>query len=140
MSQAQVMMTFKSVSGLLSGSMVTCNPGSDRPQALCTISPPLLQLQCLASSLHGLGWKMASSLLISNSPWTLSILTGRTQEMLLDLGNEENHSVGSTAITNHLKAVGFACLLITTSIPQTVPTYIRLQLNFCSSHQSNGYC
>lgn len=82
---------------------------------------------------------MAFSLLISNSPWTLSILTGRTQEMLSDLGNEETCSAGSTAVTKCLKAVGFPCLLIMTSIPRTVPTYIYLQLNFCSSYQTNGY-
>ena len=39
--------------------------------------------------------------------------------MLLDLGNEETHTVASTAITEPLKAVPFAGLLIATSIPQT---------------------
>ena len=48
--------------------------------------------------------------------------------MLLDPGKEEICSIGSTAVTKHLKAVGFICLLIVTSIPQTLPAGTHLQL------------
>ena len=89
--------------------------------------------------LPGLSWETAPSFLGSNSPWMLSILTGRTQEMLLDSGNEETRSLGSTAVTKHLKSVGFQCLLTATSIPKTVPMCTHLQLNFCSHHQSSWY-
>ncbi|KAF3824337.1 hypothetical protein GH733_008622, partial [Mirounga leonina] len=76
---------------------------SGAPQALCTTSLPLLQLKRPAGSLHGPRWKMASSLLISNSPWTRSILTGRTQEILLDLGNEETRSLLSVGAVPHIR-------------------------------------
>lgn len=59
--------------------------------------------------------------------------------MLLDPGNQKAHSVGSAAIIKHLKAVGFACLLIATSIPQTVSTRSHLQFNFYANQQSSWY-
>lgn len=59
--------------------------------------------------------------------------------MLLDLGNQEARSVGSATIIKYLKVVGFACLLIATSIPQTVSTHSHLQFNFYASQQSSWY-
>ena len=86
-----------------------------------------------------LAGRQSPSFLSSYSPWTLSILTRRTQEMLLDPGKEGICSIGSTAVTKHLKAVGFICLLIVISIPQTLSACTHLQLNFCSSHRSRRY-
>ena len=49
--------------------------------------------------------------------------------MLLDPDKEEICSIGSTAVTKHLTAVGFICLLIGISILQTLLSCTHLQLN-----------
>lgn len=49
--------------------------------------------------------------------------------MLLDPDKEEICPIGSTAVTKHLKAVGFICLLIVISILQTLLACTHLQLN-----------
>lgn len=100
------------VCGFPSGSTLTYKregnflAGVERPQALSTSSLQLLRFY-LVWLLPGLSWETAPSLLSSTSPWTFRILIGRTQEMLLNSGNEEISSAGSTAVTKHLKAVGY---------------------------------
>lgn len=51
-----------------------------------TAAEVLLCMICCTS----FSWETALFFLMLNSPWTFSILTGRTQEMLLDPGNKRN--------------------------------------------------